>query len=259
MKTKLWLAMTLFSVISIVVNAKPLHIAVASNFSKTMQLLIKEFEHSADFRVAMSVGSSGKFYAQIKQGAPYSIFFSADQIKPIQLQKDGLAVIDSRFTYATGQLALWSTRSESISQLQSKLKNQEFNTVAIANPKLAPYGGAAIEVLQKLNLTNKSNLKIVQGENVSQTYQFVSTGNADLGFVALSQLLTTEGRSNGTYWLLPTTMYQPIKQDAVLLTRASEDQRAQSFLTFMQSNKASAIIAKYGYLVDETPMSQSVL
>jgi molybdate transport system substrate-binding protein len=238
---------TLLLVFTLSTEAKPVHVAVAANFSNTMQRLVTEFEKTSDYQIAVSFGSSGKFYAQIKQGAPYELFFSADQAKPDALQRDGLVITASRFTYAIGRLAVWSARPDFVNQIEFKLKQGAFNKLAIANPKAAPYGAAALEVLIHIGLIDATQSKLVRGENIAQTYQFVSSGNADLGFIALSQLF---GRNvpQGSYWLVPDTMHQAIKQDVVLLRTAAKSQGAKAFLDFMHTDKARSIITEFGYL-----------
>jgi molybdate transport system substrate-binding protein len=256
MKIKKWFGFIILFVFTLCAEAKSVHVAVAANFSNTMKSLVKEFEKTSDHQIVLSFGSSGKFYAQIKQGAPYELFFSADQAKPAALQKDGLVIAASRFTYAIGRLAVWSARSDLASTIQTQLKEGVFNRLALANPKLAPYGAATLEVLQYLELIDVTQSKWVRGENISQTYQFVSTGNADLGFIALSQLLGRKSGSNkvkqGSYWLVPDSMHSPIKQDVVLLRSAEKSQGAKAFLDFMQTNKALDIIAEYGYLTSNS-------
>ena len=255
MKTKQWLGFILLSVFTLCVEAKSVHVAVASNFSSTMKSLVAEFEKTSDYQIALSFGSSGKFYAQIKQGAPYELFFSADQAKPDALQKEGLVIAASRFTYAIGRLAVWSARPDFTNKIETKLKEGTFNKLALANPKIAPYGAAALQVLKNLELVDTTQSKWVRGENIAQTYQFISSGNADLGFIALSQLL---GRNNvnkiqkGSYWLVPDKMHQPIKQDVVLLLGATQSQGARTFLEFIHTEKAQYIIAQYGYLVSNS-------
>ena len=248
---KQWLGFVFLSIFTLCTEAKSVHVAVAANFSKTMQSLVAEFEKTSDYQITLSFGSSGKFYAQIRQGAPYELFFSADQAKPDALQKDGFVVASSRFTYATGRLVLWSAAPDFIDKVHTQLKQGSFNKLAIANPKLAPYGAAALQVLTYLELNDVTQPKWVQGENIAQTYQFVSTGNADLGFVALSQLLSVNKvqRINpGAYWLVPNKMHQPIKQDVVLLRSAAKSLGAKAFLDFIHTDKAQNIIAQYGYL-----------
>jgi molybdate transport system substrate-binding protein len=251
MKIKKWLVFLLLPAFTLFAESKSVHVAVAANFSKTMQSLVLEFEKTSDYQIALSFGSSGKFYAQIRQGAPYELFFSADQAKPDALQKDGLVIASSRFTYAIGRLALWSARPDFSNKVETKFKNSLFNKLAIANPKLAPYGTAALEVLTHLELIDVTRPKWVRGENIAQTYQFVSSGNADLGFIALSQLISinkVKKIHQGSYWLVPDKMHRPIKQDAVLLRSAAKSLGAKAFLDFMHTDKAQNIIAEYGYL-----------
>jgi molybdate transport system substrate-binding protein len=248
MKIKKLLGLILLSVCTVSAGAKSVHVAVAANFSKTMQSLVTEFEKTSDYQIALSFGSSGKFYAQIKQGAPYELFFSADQANPDALQKDGLVIAGSRFTYAIGRLAVWSPRLDFANKIETKLKLGTFNNLAMANPKVAPYGAAALEVLRHLELIDVTQPKWVRGENIAQTYQFVSTGNADLGFVALSQLLGRKKVSRGAYWLVPDIMHSAIKQDVVLLHSASQSQGAKAFLEFMHTGRARDIITRFGYL-----------
>lgn len=232
-------------------QATELRIAVASNFTGTMKTIVKEFEGSSPYKVSISSGSSGKLYAQIRQGAPFDIFFSADQTKPLKLDEEDLVIKDSLFTYAVGSLVLWTTSdigdSEDIQLPKERLTKMKFNKLAMANPKLAPYGQAATEVLASLNLVDKSSQKRVLGENIAQTYQFVATGNAELGFIAASQLTELQRNDTGQSWIIPKTLYSPINQDAVLLTRAKDNPIAQAFLTFFTTKKVQAIIAADGY------------
>lgn len=228
-------------------QGESIHIAVASNFTHTMKALIIEFEQTFPHKIKASYGSSGKIYAQIKHGAPFELFFSADQSKPLALYNEGLTH-SKPFTYALGGLALWSNNKHfNDKNLESVLLSGEFNKLAIANPKLAPYGIAAIEVLENLNLVEATRKKWVKGENIAQTYQFVRTENADLGFVALSQMF-----SQSFYWKVPSHLYQPIRQDAVLLKHKSEkdginNRAALDFIQFLNSPKSQAIIQSYGY------------
>ena len=251
MNVKTWFRIFFLWGFTLCAEAKPVQIAVAANFSKPMQSLVTEFEKDYDYQIAMSFGSSGKFYAQIKQGAPYELFFSADQAKPEVLQLEGLVVAESRFTYAIGRLVLWTVRHDFANKIEMKLKSRAFNKLAIANPKLAPYGAASLQVLNYLELTDDTQTKWVRGENIAQTYQFVHSGNADLGFVALSQLLGRNNMTEGFYWLVPDNMHQPIKQDVVLLKRAGNSQGAKTFLDFIHTEKAQTIIAQYGYLTPD--------
>jgi molybdate transport system substrate-binding protein len=252
-----WLGLIFLSVLTFLAEAKTVHIAVAANFSHTMKSLVSEFEKTSEYQIALSFGSSGKFYAQIKQGAPYELFFSADQAKPDALQKEGLVIASSRFTYATGRLAVWSARPDFANEIETKLKQGGFNKLALANPKLAPYGAATIDVLKYLELIDATQSKWVRGENIAQTYQFVSSGNADLGFIAWSQLVAKNKNKNktiqeGSYWLVPDIMHHAIKQDVVLLRRAEKSRGARAFLEFMRTGKALNIIAEYGYLASNS-------
>ena len=222
--------------------ADTVHIAVASNFTTTMKTLIAEFEKDSTHTIKASYGSSGKIYAQIKHGAPFELFFSADQTKPLALYNEGLST-SKPFTYALGALALMPRNGLSDKDLLNRLYSGQFNKLAIANPKLAPYGVASMEVLANLNLIDSTQAKWVKGENIAQTYQFVGTGNADLGFVALSQVI-----NRSTYWPVPTDLYQPIRQDAVLLKNSAEVKSAiNEFILFLASPKGHFVIQSYGY------------
>lgn len=231
--------------------AEELTVAVASNFTAAMKEIAAEFEKASGHRVKLAFGSSGKFYAQIKNGAPFQVFFSADTAKPTALERDGLAVPGSRFTYAEGSLALWSADPALVDDRTSVLKRGQFRKLALANPKLAPYGQAAVEVLRNLDLEETTRAKWVQGENIAQTYQFVATGNADLGFVALSQVVRGGRVKEGSAWIVPGDLYSAIRQDAVLLQRGAESDGAAEFLQFVRGEKARAIIESYGYRFPE--------
>lgn len=231
--------------------AEELTVAVAANFTAAMKDIAAEFEEASGHRVRLAFGSSGKFYAQIKNGAPFQAFFSADTTKPAALEKDGLAVSGSRFTYAVGSLALWSADPALVDDRASVLKGGNFRKLALANPKLAPYGGAAVQVLRNLDLEETTRAKWVQGENIAQTFQFVATGNADLGFVALSQILRGGQVKAGSAWIVPGDLYSPICQDAVLLRRGADSKGAVEFLQFLRGDKARAIIESYGYRFPE--------
>ncbi|GAB2198979.1 molybdate ABC transporter substrate-binding protein [Sessilibacter sp. MAH4] len=229
------------------VCADEVHVAVAANFTAAMKEAVVDFEQKSNHKVIVSFGSSGKIYSQIKNGAPYQVFLSADQTKPELLENEGLTVAGSRFTYAIGALALWSAKENFIDDQFTVLKSGTFNKLALANPKLAPYGAAALEVLEALNLTQQTNPKLVKGDNIAQTYQFVATGNADLGFVALSQIMNKGQLISGSSWIVPTDLYSPIRQDAVLLENAQNNQAALDLLTYLKSDAAREIIHSYGY------------
>ncbi len=222
-------------------------VAVAANFTKPMEEIATEFQKATGHEAKLSFGSSGKFVAQIENGAPFEVFMAADQENAVKLQNAGLAVADTRFTYALGKLVLWSATPGLVDDRGEVLGKGGFKHLALADPKLAPYGEAAIEVLKNLGLQDKLRPLIVQGENISQTHQFISTGNAELGFVALSQVIANGKISAGSGWIIPADRYAPIRQDAVLLTLGAENPAALALLTFLKTPEALAIIYKYGY------------
>lgn len=232
--------------------AENVHVAVASNFKNTMLDITKVFEQSSGHKVLLSFGASGKFYAQIRHGAPFDIFLSADQTIPAKLEKEGFVVPDKIATYAIGRLALWSANSKLIKNNPEVLKMGSFNKLALANPKLAPYGVAAIDTLKSLQLHDKTKAKWVQGENIAQTYQFVRTGNAQIGFIAFSQIMDGSHVKTGSFWLVPREYHRPIKQDAALLSRGNTNAAAREFLRFLSSHSAQRIIESYGYATSST-------
>lgn len=227
-------------------RSEEITLAVASNFTPPMQLLAKRFEQQSGHKVRLALGSSGKFYAQIRHGAPFQAFFSADQDKPQRLIDDGLAIPSSRFTYAEGQLVLWSA-SNKRNLDGGKILQGRFNKLAIANPRLAPYGAAAVEVLENLGLRQATESRWVQGENINQTFQFVSSGNAELGLVALSQVMRHGAITQGSAWIVPQKLYNPIKQDAVILNAGQKIPALAAFWQFMHSEEAAALIRDFGY------------
>lgn len=227
--------------------ADEVQVAVAANFVAPMEEISAAFAKETGHQLKISSGASGKFYAQIKNGAPFQVFLSADDEKPIQLEKDGLAVQGSRFTYAIGKLILWSSNPNLVDSKGNVLVVANFNKMAIANPKLAPYGEAAIETLTALKLRDKLESKLVMGENISQTYQFVATGNAELGFIALSQVTKNNNLTTGSGWIVPENLYSPIKQDVVLLENGKDNIAAKQLMNFLRSQKALTIIKSYGY------------
>ncbi len=228
-------------------GAAEVTVAAAANFTAPMKQIAADFEKATGHKVLLSFGASGKFYAQIKNGAPFQLFLSADDEKPAQLEKDGLTVPGSRFTYAVGTLVLWSARPGFVDPKGEVLSKGTFNKLSIANPKLAPYGTAAVEVLTKQGLLAAVQPKLVQGENISQAYQFVSTGNADLGFVALSQVMQDGRISSGSAWVVPDNLHSPIRQDAVLLLKGKGNQAAEGLANYLKTDKVKAVIRTYGY------------
>ena len=229
--------------------ADEIKIAVASNFYPTMKELVKHFElitHNSDTtnNIVLISGSSGKHYAQILNGAPFDLFFSADKLRPNMLEKEEVFNNQSRFTYALGKLALWSPFNEYVDSDGQVLYNDDFRFIAIANPRIAPYGIASKETLTSMNLWQDMEEKLVRGENIAQTFQFAKSGNAKLGFVSYSQILSLNSSSEGSYWLVPQSMYQPIEQQAILLKDSS---LGKDFLSFIKSDEALDIIKRNGY------------
>ena len=226
--------------------AKELRIAVASNFLLPLKALSKNFKESTGHKVVVISGSTGKLYAQIKQGAPFDILLAADSIRPELLEKEGIGVPGSRFTYAVGRLVLWSKFSKlPLKNDLQVLNHKNFRYLAIANPKTAPYGKAAEQVLRKKGFWEQIQNRLVRGENISQTFQFVMTGNADIGFIALSQLKKNHGR--GFSWIIPQEWHDPIRQQGILLKRAKTNKAARQFLNFIKSNRIQKRIQSYGY------------
>ncbi len=221
--------------------------AVASNFAAPMEKIAALFQKESGHEVKVSLGSSGKFYAEIKSGAPFDVFLSADEATPKRLVQEGLAVGGSRFVYASGKLVLWSVQSGLVDANGAVLNKGNFNRLAIADPRLAPYGMAAKETLTKLTMWNAIQGKLVKGENITQTYQFVATENAELGFVALSQVMRDGKVSDGSWWLVPPEMYSPIRQSAVLLTAAKDQEASKAFLAFLKGKEARAVMRGFGY------------
>lgn len=229
--------------------ADEIKIAVASNFYPTMKELVTHFESitpnsDKTNNIVLISGSSGKHYAQILNGAPFDLFFSADKLRPNMLEKEEVFNNQSRFTYALGKLALWSPFNEYVDSDGQVLYADDFRFLAIANPKIAPYGVASKETLTSMNLWQDMEEKLVRGENIAQTFQFAKSGNAKLGFVSYSQILSLNSSSEGSYWLVPQSMYQPIEQQAILLKDSS---LGKDFLSFIKSNEALDIIKRNGY------------
>ncbi len=227
-------------------------LAVASNFKAAMDVLAPAFSAETGYDVRVSYGSTGKLFAQITQGAPFAVFLAADVNRPALLVEEGLAVPGSRFTYAIGKLALWSSSNnyQDAEALVEALDGGDFRRLAIANPDLAPYGLAAEQSLIALGLWDGVKGRIVMGQNIGQTFAMVATGNAELGLIAQSYLLQPDGVSEGRSWEVPEDLYGAIRQDAVLLKRAEDDLAAQAFLRFLQSETARDIIASLGYRTD---------
>ncbi len=224
--------------------AGEISIAVASNFSKPMQKISRLFEANTGHKVILSIGATGKHYTQIHHGAPFDLFFAADSNRPALLEKDGMILSGSRFTYAIGQLVLWSPKNNYVDSQGKILRTGKFQHLAIANPRLAPYGKAAQEVLQRLGLWERLKQQAVRGENIGQAFQFVKSGNAELGFVAWSQLQENDSTISGSYWKPSTKLYSPIEQQAVQISQSTI---AQDFMAFVKTPMVASLIRQYGY------------
>ncbi|MFH1346597.1 MAG: molybdate ABC transporter substrate-binding protein [Pseudomonadota bacterium] len=228
------------------VPAAQTNVAVAANFTEVAKQIAAAFRAKTGHEAVLSFGSSGQFYTQITQGAPFQVFLSADDARPRKLIDDGLAVPDSRFTYAIGKLVLWS-KTPHLVKGEETLRLASIAKLAIINPVAAPYGAAAVETMKSLKIYDTLKPRIVEGATVTQAYQFVETGNAELGFVALSQLT---GPETGSRWLVPQELYSPIRQDAVLLKTGVANEAATGFVAFLRGPEARVIIEKYGYVLD---------
>lgn len=241
------LAVIAVCALSLSAHAAEVNVAVASNFTAPMKVIAQHFEKETGHRAKLSFGATGQFYAQIKNGAPFGILLAADTTTPTKIAQEGLGLRDSAFTYASGTLVLWSKNPTLIDQSGEVLKQGKFNKIAIANPKLAPYGAAALQVITKMGLGDTLKSKIVEGSNISQTFQFVSSGNASLGFVALSQVYENNKLKEGSGWIIPNDMYAPIKQDAIMLNSGQNNPAAQAMMQYLRSEQAKVIIRAFGY------------
>lgn len=226
-------------------------VAVAANFLPTFHAITKQFERETGHEVLVSPGSSGKLYVQIQNGAPFDLFFSADARRPALLEQEGLAIRGSRFTYAVGRVTLWSPDPLFIkNDGKTVLTKGQFEYLAIANPKTAPYGQAAVQILKALHLWEQLRDRLVYGENIGQAFQFVFTHNAQLGFVALSQALDPKSKDMGSRWDVPPHLYVALTQQAVLLKRGQHNPAAKTFLVYMKGKTARDIIERFGYGTD---------
>ncbi len=226
--------------------ADEISIAVAANFTAPMKLIAAEFEKESGHKVVASFGATGKFYAQIKNGAPFEILLAADDETPTKLVKENAGVVGSQFTYAVGKLVLWSAKPGLVDGAGAVLKKGDFAHLSVADPKLAPYGAAGVETMKALGVYESVQPKVVTAENITQAYQFISSGNAELGFVALSQVLK-DGKIEGSSWLVPANLYSPIRQDAVVLDKGKGQPAVDALMKFLKGDKAKAIIKSFGY------------
>ena len=227
-------------------HAANTNVAVAANFTEPAKEITQLFESKTGHKAILSFGATGQFYTQITQAAPFQVFLSADQSTPTKLVDDGLALRDTLFTYAIGKLVLFSADANLVKGEQT-LRDGQFNKIAIANPTTAPYGAAGVEVMKALGVYQMLTSKVVQGSNIAQTFQFVDTGNAEVGFVALSQVIE---RQSGSRWIVAQNLYTPIKQDAVVLKTEADNEAARAFVAFLKGPEALKVIEKFGYGVE---------
>ncbi|MBF0271133.1 MAG: molybdate ABC transporter substrate-binding protein [Magnetococcales bacterium] len=227
--------------------AGEVQVAVAANFTAPAKQIAADFEKETGHKATLSFGATGKFHTQIKNGAPFEVLLAADTTTPAKLEQEGDAVTGSRFTYAIGQLVLWSSKPGVVDDTGSVLKTGTFTHLAIADPKLAPYGAAAMETLAALKCLESVQSKFVQAENIAQAHQFVASGNAELGFVALSQVMKAGKITDGSAWIVPAPLHQPIRQDTVLLNKGKTNAAAQAWMDHLKSDKAKTVILSYGY------------
>ena len=229
-------------------HAEEVQVAVAANFTAPMQAIAAEFAKDTGHKALLAFGATGKFYAQIHNGAPFEVFLAADEATPRKLEDEGAALAGSRFTYAIGTLVLWSATPGYVDDQGAVLKKDQFQHLALANPKTAPYGVAAQATLAKLGIAEEAlQGRMVLGENISQTYQFVATGNAELGFIALSQVYKDGKVASGSAWIVPAEYHAPIRQDAVILAKGQDNPAAAALVDYLKGPKATALIRAYGY------------
>jgi molybdate transport system substrate-binding protein len=224
--------------------AEEVHVAVAANFIKPMEKIAADFEKATGNKVLTAAGASGKLVEQMKNGAPFEVFLSADQHNPMKLETEKLDVPGSRYTYAIGKLVLWSAKPGYVDDKGAVLKTGDFQHIAIADPKTAPYGKAALSVMEKMALLDTLKPKIVQGDSIAQTQAFVGSGNAELGFVALSQVIKD---TTGSSWMVPQDWYEPLSQDVILLKTGENNAAAKALLDYLKTAPAQAVIKDYGY------------
>lgn len=233
--------------VSSLAHAGEVQVAVAANFAGPLAKIGDGFGAATGHTLKVSVGATGKFYSQIVAGAPFEVLIAADDETPAKLIKEGLAVAGSNFTYAIGKLVLWSAQPGLVDDQGAVLGSGKFSHLAVANPKLAPYGQAGMEVLKARGLQDAIAPRLVTGETIAQTYQFIATGNAELGFVALSQIAAPGKPIAGSYWLVPASLHNEIRQDAVLLKAGEKNPAAAALLAYLKSDAAKSVIQAYGY------------
>ena len=241
------LALTAALAFTTLARADVVQVAVAANFTAPARALAEVFARTTGHEAKLSFGATGAFYTQIKNGAPFDVLLAADDERPARLEKEGDTVAGSRFTYATGQLVLWSAKPGLVDDEGAVLKHGQFGKIAIANPKNAPYGAAAVEAMNKLGLAATLQPKLVTGESIGQTFNFIATGNAELGFVALAQVLEGGKLKSGSMWVVPAQYHAPIIQDAVILNRAASNPAAKAWMELLKTPQSKALIRSYGY------------
>ncbi len=228
-------------------RAEEVFVAVAANFIQPMEKIAAAFELDSGHKTKLAFGSTGSFYAQIRSGAPYQVLLAADDKTPQRLEQEGQGVAGTRYTYAVGRLVLWSRQPGLVDAQGQVLTGGRFDKLALAHPELAPYGAAAVQTLGQLGLLEQLRPRFVRGENIGQAYQFVATGNAALGFVAMSQVYADGRLREGSAWVVPENMHTPLRQDAILLKRGEDSPAAAALLQYLRGAKARAIIQSYGY------------
>lgn len=241
------LAALLALLVPLLARGGEVSVAVAANFTAPMQKIAAAFEQATGHKAVLSFGSTGRFYAQVKNGAPFQVLLSADDETPLRLEKEGLAVAGTRFTYATGRLVLWSPAPGAVDDKGEVLRRPGTGRVAVADPRVAPYGAAAMETLNKMGLAQSLAPRLVQGESIAQAHQFVASGNAAMGFMALAQVMVDGRIGKGSAWLVPASLHTPIRQDAILLATGRDNPAAAALLAFMKRDAARAIIRAHGY------------
>ena len=241
------LALTAALAFTTLARADVVQVAVAANFTAPARALAEVFARTTGHEAKLSFGATGAFYTQIKNGAPFDVLLAADNERPARLEKEGDTVPGSRFTYATGQLVLWSAKPGLVDDEGAVLKHGQFGKIAIANPKNAPYGAAAVEAMEKLGLAATLQPKLVTGESIGQTFNFIATGNAELGFVALAQVLEGGKLKSGSMWVVPAQYHAPIILDAVILNRAASNPAAKAWMELLKTPQSKALIRSYGY------------
>lgn len=242
-----YLAALLALLVPLLARGGEVSVAVAANFAAPMQKIAAAFEQATGHKAVLSFGSTGRFYAQVKNGAPFQVLLSADDETPLRLEKEGLAVPGTRFTYATGRLVLWSAAPGAVDDQGEVLRRPDTGRVAVADPRVAPYGAAAMETLNKMGLAQSLAPRLVQGESIAQAHQFVASGNAAMGFMALAQVMVDGRIGKGSAWLVPASLHTPIRQDAILLATGRDNPAAAALLAFMKRDAARAIIRAHGY------------